>query len=89
RPRPSAEDLAFDKADEAASIEKIRTAIQQTEAAINALGNNDSDSDAALDSDQIATLQAKKVQLIEELKTAEAAIKAKELAEIAGDQTQS
>ncbi|MEM9209810.1 MAG: mechanosensitive ion channel family protein, partial [Pseudomonadota bacterium] len=32
--RPSAEDLAFDKADEAASIEKIRTAIQQTEAAI-------------------------------------------------------
>ena len=77
----SAEELAFDKADEAASIEKIRTAIEQTDVAIKAL----SEAADSLDPDEIATLERKKERLLEELKAGEEAIKAKELAEKSGD----
>ncbi len=83
RVQSSAEDIAFDKADEAASIEKIRTAIEQTEASISSITAED----GALDADQIEVLEAKKMRLIEELKAGEEAIKASELAEKSGDKT--
>lgn len=79
----SAETVAFDKAEEAASVEKIRTAIEQTDAAIKSLDEATED----LDPEQLAALEEKKLRLIEELKTSEAAIEAKELAEKEGGAT--
>ncbi len=83
QPQASAEQLAFDKADEAASIEKIRTAIEQTDAAIKALGEAADTPDPG----ELAALEKKKLRLVEELKTGEEAIKAKELAEKSGGDT--
>ncbi len=73
----SAEQLAFDKAEEAASVEKIRTAIEHTDAAIKAL------QEAAdnLDPRELEKLEAKKLRLVEELKAGEEARRAAELAE--------
>ena len=72
-----AEQLAFDKADDAASVEKIRTAIEQTDAELKALGESQDEVDPAAH----AALEERKVRLIEQLKAAEEAIKAKEIAE--------
>ena len=77
----SAEQVAFDKAEEAASVERIRTAIAQTEAAINAL----EEAADKPDLDEVAALEEKRLRLIEELKKGEAAIEARELAEKGGD----
>ena len=72
-----AEQLAFDKADDAASVEKIRTAIEQTDAELKSLGEAKDDAD---DSAR-AALEERKVRLIDQLKASEEAIKAKEMAE--------
>ena len=73
----SAEDVAFDKAEEAASVEKIRTSIEQTDAAIKSIVEAGGDAD----SDEVAALEEKKLRLVEQLKNKEEEIKAKELAE--------
>jgi small-conductance mechanosensitive channel len=80
----SAEKIAFDKAEEAASVEKIRTAIEQTEAAIESLV----EAPGGSDSDEVAALEEKKLRLVEELKNSEDAIKAKELAEKEGSESE-
>lgn len=73
----AAEKLAFDKAEEAASIEQLRTAIDETDAELNAQGTS-------VDPSVRAALEEKRLQLIEDLKVAEDAIKAKEAAEKSG-----
>jgi hypothetical protein len=77
----TAEDIAFDKADDAASLEKIRTAIEQTESAMTAL----EEAAEAVDPDKVEALKEKKLRLIEELKVAEEAIRERELAEKSSD----
>tara|TARA_R110002096_G_scaffold2619_5_gene13571 strand:- start:12107 stop:13153 length:1047 start_codon:yes stop_codon:yes gene_type:complete len=72
-----AEKLAFDKAEEAASIEQIRAAIDQTDAELNAEAES-------VDPAVRAVLEEKRLRLIEDLKTAEEASKAKEVAEKSG-----
>ena len=72
-----AETVAFDKAEDAASVEKIRAAIEQTDANLKALTEHTDDPDPA----ERAALEERKVRLIEQLKAAEEAIKAKEIAE--------
>ena len=79
----SAEEIAFDKADEAASVEKIRAAIELTDAAIETLG----EAAGELKSTELEDLQKKKLALSEELKAAEEAIKAREQAEKSGGET--
>lgn len=73
----SAEEIAFDKAEEAADVEKIRTSIEQTDAAIKSIVEAGGDED----SDEVAALEEKKLRLVEELKDKEEEIRAKELAE--------
>jgi len=73
-----AEVVAFDKADDAASAEKIRVAIEQIDAALKAL----SESVEEVDPSGRTALEEKKTRLIEQLKAAEENIKAKEDAEI-------
>lgn len=75
--RPQAEQVAFDKAEDAASVERIRIAIEQTDAELKILGELSGEVDPA----ERAALEEKKVRLIEQLKAGEAAIKAKEVAE--------
>ncbi len=75
--RPAAEEIAFDKAEDAASIEKIRNAIEQTDAALKSLGELGDEADPA----ERDALEEKKRGLIEQLKAGEEAIKAKELTE--------
>jgi small-conductance mechanosensitive channel len=77
----TAEDIAFDKADDAASLEKIRTAIEQTESAMTAL----EEAAEAVDPDKLEALKEKKLRLIEELKASEEAIRERELAEKSSD----
>ena len=71
------EEIAFDKAEEAASVERIRNAIEQTTAELKALDER-GDEDSA---DERAALEEKKARLVEELKAGEEAIKAREAAE--------
>jgi small conductance mechanosensitive channel len=73
----SAERIAFDKADDAASLEKLRSAIEQTQSALNDL----EEASEPVDPDDIEALEQKKSRLIEELKASEEAVRARELAE--------
>ena len=59
--RPLAEEVAFDKAEDAASLEKIRAAIDHID---HQLKGSD-DSEAALDPDQKAELETRKTHLVE------------------------
>ena len=72
-----AEEIAFDKAEEAASVERIRMAIEQTAAEIKALDERAEEADPA----ERAALGQKKAHLVEQLKAGEEAIKAREAAE--------
>ncbi len=72
-----AEEIAFDKAEEAASVERVRVAIEQTAAELKALDELGDEADPA----QRAALEQKKAHLLEQLKTGEEAIKAREAAE--------
>lgn len=69
------EQIAFDKAEEAASVEKIRNAIEQTAAELKAL------EETGDDTEQRTMLEEKKARLVEQLKAGEEAIKAREAAE--------
>jgi small-conductance mechanosensitive channel len=80
-----AEELAFDKADEAASVESLRAAIEQTEAEIKALNETDEE----VDSSRHKALEEKKALLIQRLKISEAEISARELAEKSGRESSS
>ena len=71
-----AEQVVFDKAAEAASAEKIRNAIEQVDAALKAL-----DEQADANPAEREALDMKKARLLEQLKDAEEAFKALELAE--------
>lgn len=71
-----AEDIAFDKADEAASVEDIRKAIEEIDLLIEGLAK-----DGASDDSSAEELSARKQELILELKTAEENRKAAEQAE--------
>ena len=73
----AAEDLAFDKAEDAASMEKIRVQIQKVDEEIAAMDADKSEPNAQKKS----ALEAKKVRLLERLKSADEAIKAKESAD--------
>ncbi|MDH3512148.1 MAG: mechanosensitive ion channel family protein [Gammaproteobacteria bacterium] len=75
--QPQVEHVAFDKAEDAASVEKIRIAIEQTEARLKALGEVAGDVDPA----ERSVLEEKKLRLIEQLKAGEGEIRAKEAAE--------
>ena len=79
--QPLAEQIAFDKAEEAAGVEKIRIAIEKTDAELKALGDVAGDVDPAART----ALEEKKVHLIEQLKAGEEEIKAKDMAEKSGD----
>ncbi len=72
--QPVAETVAFDKADEAASVDSIRIAIEKTEAKLKALGEATGTVDPAVRT----ALEDEKVRLIEQLKIGKKAIKAKE-----------
>jgi len=72
-----AEDVAFDLAEEAASVEKIRKAIEKVDSEIESL---DSDKDDGAD-DRKSALELKKAQLAGEYKIAEEHRKAKEIDE--------
>ena len=77
----AAESLAFDKAEDAASLEKIRVQIQQVDEQLADIDEEKNESNVA----QKAELEAKKVHLLELLKTADDEIKAKETAEKHGE----
>jgi small-conductance mechanosensitive channel len=72
-----AEEVAFDKADDAASLEKIRAQIAHIDADLSEAGDSKDEKVAA----RKATLERKKTRLVEQLKATEEAIKAKEFAE--------
>ena len=78
--QPLAEELAFDKADDAASLERLRGQIARIEAE---LGEAVDESDKRAVANKTA-LEKKKARLVDQLKAAEEAIKAKELAEQSG-----
>jgi hypothetical protein len=69
----TAEQIAFDKAEDAASVEKIRFAIEQVSSDLKALGEADPDGRKRL--------EVKKAHLVEQLRAAEEAIRAKEVAD--------
>ena len=71
------EEIAFDKAEEAASVERIRNAIEQAAADLKALDELGDEADAA----ERTALEEKKARLVEQLKAGEEAIKAREAAE--------
>ena len=71
------EQIAFDKAEEAASVERIRVAIEQTTADLKAMDASAEECDA----DERTALEEKKARLVEQLKSGEEAIKAREVAE--------
>ncbi len=75
---PKAEDLAFDKAAEAASVEEIRKSIELVDAELTALGK---DKETSASREQ---LEDRKTALVEQLKQAEEARKAADLAEHRG-----
>ena len=75
-----AEDVAFDKAEEAASVEEIRKAIEIVDAELLVLEKEEGD-EIILSKDR---LKEKKSLLIEQLKAAEEQRKAAELAEQTG-----
>ena len=77
----AAESLAFDKAEDAASLEKIRVQIQQVDEQLADIDEEKNESNEA----QKAELETKKVHLLELLKSAEEEIKAKETAEKHGE----
>jgi small-conductance mechanosensitive channel len=83
KPETRAEEVVFDKAEEAASVEKIRYAIEKTEAELKALDEASEEIDPAVRS----ALEAKKAHLFEQLMAGEDAIKAKEAAEKDSDDT--
>jgi hypothetical protein len=74
--RTQAEDIAFDKADEAASVEDIRKRIELVDARLETLEDNDSA--------ERSRLEKQKAWLSERLKAAEDQRRAAELAEQAG-----
>jgi small-conductance mechanosensitive channel len=76
REQTQAEQVVFDKAAEAASAEKIRHAIEQVDAALEAL-----DKEADANPAEREALERKKARLLEQLNVAEEAFKALELAE--------
>lgn len=78
--QPNAEAVAFDKADDAASVDSIRIAIEQVDTELGALGEVDNDVDPAVR----GVLEDRKLRLKEQLATAEKAVKNKEAAEKAG-----
>ena len=78
--RPLAEEVAFDKAEDAASLEKIRAAIDHID---HQLKGSD-DSEAALDPDQKAELETRKTHLVEQLKLATDTMKGKQDSEKQG-----
>jgi small conductance mechanosensitive channel len=71
RPRTQAEEIAFDKAEEAASIEKLRKSIERI----------DADIDAEEKEEAKANLEARKSHLLEQLKAAEEQREAEKLEE--------
>ena len=71
-----AEQVVFDKAEEAASAEKIRYAIEQVDAALEVLDQGGDANPAEREA-----LDRKKARLLEQLKEADEAFKALELAE--------
>ena len=75
--QPEAETIVFDKADEAASVDGIRIAIEQTEAELKALDDAAGETDPA----ERAALEKNKERLIEELKAGQEAIKSREISE--------
>ncbi|MBT8092953.1 MAG: mechanosensitive ion channel family protein [Gammaproteobacteria bacterium] len=75
--QPLAEEVAFDKADEAASLEKIRAQIAHVDAELS-ISIDDDDEHAKKER---VGLERKKTELVEQLKAAEEAIKIKESAE--------
>ena len=77
--------IAFDKAEEAATVEKIRIAIEQTDAELKALDQVAGEVDPA----ERTALEEKKLRLIEQLKAGEEEIRAKEMAEKSGGDAQS
>ena len=78
--RTQAEDVIFDKADEAAQVEEIRKSIELVETELEAL--QDAESEADINAKN--ALMEKKTGLIEELKVAEDQRKAAELSEQVG-----
>ena len=72
RPATNAEEIAFDKAEEAASMEKLRKAIENLEAEIES---------EELDDDAKNQLEERKARLVEQLKTAEEQREAEKRAE--------
>ena len=80
--RTQAEDVAFDKAEEAASVEEIRKNIELVEARLQALEKDETPDTEA----ERSRLAARKVRLSERLKAAEDERKAAELAEQTGSQ---
>ena len=77
----AAESLAFDKAEDAASLEKLRVQIQQVDEQLAATDEEKSEASAA----ERSALEAKKAHLLELLKSGEDEIKAKETAEKHGE----
>ncbi len=73
--QPTAEEIAFDKADEAATVEEIRTAIGEIESQLTPAGGDES----ALDPRKKIALEEKKLRLAEQLTDAEQQMKAQEL----------
>lgn len=81
--QPQAEQVAFDKAEAAASVEKIRSAIEQMDLQLKALDDVASDIDPA----ERSVLEQNKIRLIEQLNAGEEAIRAAEIAEKSGGDT--
>lgn len=69
-----AEALAFDKAEQAASVEEIRKAIELADTTIKSLKQAEGD----VDKRQVEALEARKAALTDQLKSAEAELKAAE-----------
>ena len=72
--RRLAEEVAFDKAEDAASMEKIRAAMEQIDSQLK----GSDDAEAELDQDQKAALETRRTRLAEQLKLATEKMKAKE-----------
>ena len=75
--RTQAEDIAFDKAEDAASVEKIRAAIEHADAEMQKLDGDDGDGAAR----RREELSARKAKLLEQLAAAEEAKREKDKAE--------
>jgi small-conductance mechanosensitive channel len=76
----SAEQLAFDKAEEAASVERIRVAIENVSEELEALDEKPDGAEPA----ERSALEEKQARLVEQLKGAEQAVKERESAEKKG-----